>query len=937
MSIFNPYYMKSLFFSLSVFIFLVPTFGQERKINKTIEYIHSKEYDKAEEITTTLLNKTPLNPSVLLVKSMLVGSSDYSKYNIDSCYIYYSKAVYETEKLDEKTQTELCVDFKLCLSRSVFIKDSIANIAFVSYKSQNSIEKMKQFNKLFDGTSSIQFSNIFIEELYFKNAREANTSKAYEFFLVMYPNSNKKEIATSKIHELEFQRINLLNNKSDFQNYIANYPKSIFCKEVLQKIEGIDYENLKISESLTEYEEFIKNYPKSLNLNEILELFETPFYEQVIIKRDISSLNNYKLRYPTSNRLNKINETICEISFEEVKKLNSLVSFKQFVKFFPNSKFESEAQKKISELYPIVPKLLANGKYIYIDKFSGNTLISSVYEKATLFENNQAIVTQNGKYGVIDESGKTIVPILFDHVEKCVNPDLYLVTFNERQGLYNNDGQKLLDTDYEINSDFKELIGFNLFGKDDEFTTIPEYLFRIVNKSLVKYQCPYDQVPDFSDGLAIVSKGNNLEDGTLGVYSIINTDFQELIPFKYNYIESVGDNSGFFLFNTGVSAEIFGGWIYPNSGKWGVIDVKGKVLIPPVFDKIDYLYSQDNSLKKHLFVANRGRKIGTDDNPASPGNCGLIDINGTEIIPFEYQDISLGGEDKLIVNKGGSILYNEGGTYISGGQYGVIDYSNKVKVPIIYNDVILNENNYIVRKGAKLNEYGEKYIGGQYGVVTGENQIIMAPTYDFIDIYNDAPLYIMAMGCKPTSSGDPFDLRVFGGKWGFADLNGKIILPLNFSEVSITNDKNLVLLNTGKVFGNEYPGEVKVEGKFGLSDRSGKLILPVKFDEINITTNFILTKIGGKFQMFNKKGALFSDKQYDDLYTLSNNFITFRSGEKNGILKPDGTELFPAKFWATKDGEGGYVQNIGLEGSYFKIEEAGSYFYATELGEIFRE
>ncbi len=933
--------MNRLFFSLLLFILSIPTFGQERKINKTIEYIQSKEFDKAEEITTTLLNKTPLNPSVLLVKSILVGSLGYSKYNIDSCYIYYSRAIDETKKLDEKTQTELCVDFKLCIPRSQFVKDSIANIAFVSYKSQNSIEKMEQFNKLFEGTSSIQLSTIFIEELYFKNAQEANTSKAYEDFLVMYPNSNKKEIATSKIHELEFQRVNLLNNKSEFQNYIVNYPKSIFCKEVRQKIEGIDYENLKISKSLTEYEEFIKNYPKSLNLNEVLELFETPFYEQVITKRDISSLNNYKRRYPTSIRLNKINEIICEISFEEVKKLNTLVSFKQFVKFFPNSKFEAEAQKKISELYPIVPKHLANGKYIYIDKFSGNTLINSVYEKAALFENNQAIVMQNGKYGVIDESGKTIVPILFDEVSKCSNPDLYLVTSNERQGLYNNDGQKLLNTDYKIdfNSDTKELIGFNLFGKDVEYGKIPEYLFRIVNKSLVKYQCPYDEVPYFYDGLAIVSKGNDLDNSKLGVYSIINTDFQELIPFKYNYIETVGDSTGLFFFHIGISADYFGDWMYPNSGKWGVMDVNGKVLVPAVFDKIDFLYSPDNSLKKHLFVANRGRKTDTGDDPAISGNCGLIDINGNEIIPFEYQDISYGGNDKLIVNKGGDITFDEGGgTYISGGKCGVVDYSNKVKVPIIYNNVILKEKNYIVRKGAKLNEDGEKYIGGQYGVVTGENQIVMPSTYDFIDPSNEAPLYVISMGCRPMlNSPDPFDLSVFGGKWGFADLNGKIILPLNFSEVSITNDKNLVLLNTGKVFGNEYAGEVKVEGKFGLSDRSGKLILPVKFDEINVATNFIFAKIGEKYLIYNKQGVLFSDKKYDALSSLNNNFISFRIGEKNGILKPDGTELFPAKFWATKNEYGYYEQGIELVGAYFKIEEAGSYFYATETGEIFRE
>jgi outer membrane protein assembly factor BamD (BamD/ComL family) len=814
-----------------------------------------------------------------------MGSLGYSKYNIDSCYIYYSRAVKETEKLDSKSQTELCVDFKLCLSRSLFVKDSIANIAFPSYKSQNSIEKMKQFNKLYEGTLSIEFSTIFIEELYFKNTQEANNSKAYVDFLTMYPNSNKKEIATSKIHEFEFQRVNLLNNKSDFQNYIVAYPKSIFCKEVRQKIEGIDYENLKISKSLTEYEEFIKNYPNSINLNEVLELFETPFYEQTISKRDITSLNIFKIRYPTSIRLNTINEIICEISFEEVKKLNTLVSFKQFVKLFPNSKFEAEAQKKISELFPIVPKLLANGKYIYIDKFSGKTLINSVYDKASLFENNQAIVMQNGKYGVIDESGKTIVPINFDDVSKSGDPDLYLVTLNEREVFYNNEGKKVLDTDY-------------------------------------------DEVPYFSNGLAIVSKGNDLDNSKLGVYSIINSNFQELIPFKCDYIESVADNTNLFFFNIGGEGfSIPGHGVYPYSGKWGVINENGKILIPAIFDQIDYLDSPNHNQKKHLFIANRGRKMDTGEDPSIPGTCGLIDINGNEIIPFEYQDISYGGEDKLIVNKGGDLTFDYfigPWPYIDGGKWGVIDYSNKVKVPIIYDDLIFKEKNYIIQKGAKLNDSGNKYLGGKYGVVSGENHIIIPLKYDFIVPYTSGPFCIFSMGCKViTSLKSASENNADGGKWGLTDLNGKIILPANFSEVSITNDTNLVLLSTGKLF--------------GLSDLSGKLILPIKFDEINVTSNFIFAKTGTKYQIYNKQGLLFSDKKYDAFSSLNNNFISFRIGEKNGILRPDGNELFSAKFWATKNEEDGYEQDIELEGSYFKIKESGSYFYATETGEVFRE
>jgi hypothetical protein len=414
------------------------------------------------------------------------------------------------------------------------------------------------------------------------------------------------------------------------------------------------------------------------------------------------------------------------------------------------------------------------------------------------------------------------------------------------------------------------------------------------------------------------------------LYALINKDFQELIPFKYDYIEQVYGYEELYYFNVGGTAGYGeGGMIVAQGGKWGLMNSTGKVLIPPVFDKLELL-EFNNKTTTMYFLANRGRKISDSEEPNIVGSCGIIDINGNEIIPFEYQDISIGVDNQFVVNKGGALEFGRWGySFIQGGKWGVVDISNTIKIPIIYDDIYKMRQNYIVTKGSKKG-------GKKQGILSIDNKIITPINYDNISYdYSTENCFITCIGCKYYGEYDGPEM-VYGGQWGAIQNNGKLILNNNFSEILTTNDSSLLILNTGKIYGSEFPGEVKYEGKYGLSDINGKLILPLKFDEISVETNFIFAKLQGKHLIYTKTGELFHDKKFEYLSALSNNFISYRLGEKNGILKPDGSELFPPKFWATKN-EDGYSYDIGLEGPYFKIVEAGNYFYATENGDVFRE
>ncbi|MEY3079079.1 MAG: hypothetical protein RL086_232, partial [Bacteroidota bacterium] len=492
-----------------LYISLVNSFlCQERKINKTIEYIKIKNFESAEETINILSKKSQKSPTVFYVKSILFGVEDYNKFNIDSSFIYYSMAIEEIKNSDLKEQLELCSDYNICLPQSAKYKDSIAKIAFKNYKSLESIEKMKVFNEIYKGTSIIQMSNDFIEELYYKIAKDSNTTFAYLDFLKMYPNSSREKEIISKIHEIEYKSAVLKNDKSIYQVYLDTYPKSVYCDEIQKRIETLDFERTKLSLDLNEFEVFRKEYSNSKYIKELKEIFEIPYFEKVMKEHDINSLNNFKNQFPKSQYLNQVNESICEINFEAVKKINTRDAFKEYLNSFPNSKFEEEAKNKINELFPIVPKLKANGKYVYIDKYTGNDLFNVEFDEAFLYHNNQAIVKINGKYGVINDLGIKVIPTIYDNISNCSNQNLYLVSIGERVGLYNKEGKKLLDAEYEIdftheNTDF---IGFNRFGKEPSGTW-PDFLYQIINGELSQYVCEYDELPYFENGYAIVSKG----------------------------------------------------------------------------------------------------------------------------------------------------------------------------------------------------------------------------------------------------------------------------------------------------------------------------------------------------------------------------------------------------------------------------------------------
>ena len=169
--------------------------------------------------------------------------------------------------------------------------------------------------------------------------------------------------------------------------------------------------------------------------------------------------------------------------------------------------------------------------------------------------------------------------------------------------------------------------------------------------------------------------------------------------------------------------------------KYGIIDFDGKEILPCEYDEIYSLNGVKNSI-----VTVRGNKKG------------LIDSKGNIIISNEYKDI------KKLTNKyeNGFIVQNEE------NKFGVISYNKKIALECKYDEIknIYNDGNYVVKENGKLkivDSGANTFLEDKYSEIIGINS-------DNVIVKKD-------------------------NKYGVVTKTGEQLIPINYDDVSYANLK----------------------------------------------------------------------------------------------------------------------------------------------------
>lgn len=237
--------------------------------------------------------------------------------------------------------------------------------------------------------------------------------------------------------------------------------------------------------------------------------------------------------------------------------------------------------------------------------FKGQEIVSLIYDDIMVQGNTGFLtVQQNGKQGLIDRKGKLVTSLVY---EKIYSPDLGISPCKIDKNTYTFINEKGVQ--------FKETY-------DDVFSFSADGLARVMKDEKIGYvdlkgklvvPFSFSNGQDFKDGHAFVIKDDQL--GRVDVKGVFEKFGKGMgNPYDSIYIGQKGENL--------IPATVM--------KKYAFIDYEGQIVIPPVYDWVDYFNSGIAC-------------VGKD------GKYGAINQKNEVIIPLKYTFLERYKNEKIIV------------------------------------------------------------------------------------------------------------------------------------------------------------------------------------------------------------------------------------------------------------------------------------------------
>lgn len=266
-----------------------------------------------------------------------------------------------------------------------------------------------------------------------------------------------------------------------------------------------------------------------------------------------------------------------------------------------------------------------------------------------------------------------------------------------------------------------------------------------------------------------------------------HADFR-YFPVSHNGVQGIWDMAEGRLtvpHMNGVIADIYSNFAIIRYGNWsvaGILNIETDEYVIP----LGYMHFGNNTLRNGLTPASKGSR-------GSDYRMGIVDIRTGEIVAdFIYDDLSWqqGVErDYLIFRTGAEWERNSwDGDYfyaLADGFFGVMDSCGNIIIPAIYSFIRYMHGSsdlFAVTLSCKQN-------GTKMGVINSSGEIVLPIVYTHVGHFfhplgfrtSFAPINIGAEWVWDNSVesywGDG-GYELIGGKWGFIDTNGNLVIPV---------------------------------------------------------------------------------------------------------------------------------------------------------------
>ena len=327
------------------------------------------------------------------------------------------------------------------------------------------------------------------------------------------------------------------------------------------------------------------------------------------------------------------------------------------------------------------------------------------------------------------------------------------------------------------------------------------------------------------------------------------------------------------------------------TGKYGVIDLSGKEILPCEYEEITAIPNIEDAIK-----------IKKD------GKYGVIDSTGNEILKTDYQNIEALGKD----NKSGYIVQS------ADGKFGIVNYSNSLVVDAQYDkiDKVYGNDLYVVERGGK-----------QILVNKEQAEVLNSDTYNQITAI-----------LKTKDAGIIFEKD---GKYGVMNLAGEKIIDNAYEELKEAKADILIAKQNGKYGIIDLQNNQKIEFKYNsiiYNDEADIYIAETEdFNNDLIDNTFSVRQTGILTDLNTEKGYIelrndegykyynfkFEEQNEKDIFSKNTLYLSKKDG-KYGFLDKDGNVVVDYIYDdATKQNESGFA-GIKKDGKWGSIDGKGN-------------
>lgn len=560
-------------------------------------------------------------------------------------------------------------------------------------------------------------------------------------------------------------------------------------------------------------------------------------------------------------------------------------------------------KKTIVKLIFLIIIIIAIGAFFIIRNIQEK---AKTYEIATIEKEDYQYFVYNteGKYGVIDKAGKTIIPANYTQV-KIPNPSkaVFVCYTDENTQVYNEKNETIF-------TDFQNIEPLNLKNISGDLIyekTVLKYkqdekygLISIDGKKITNPIYENIDTLQYKEGELVVKQNNKFGVININGYEIIKPEYDNIVADGYYSSENGYKNDGYIVSNT-----------TDQGYRYGYISNDGEKILEPNYNELSRIsYSDENKI--YLLCAENGKY-------------GVFE-GAKNIIPNEYQDISyIDGNDFCIVQKG--------------KKYGVINLQGSMMLQVKYLQIDVNgDYMYVTDENSVQKVYDKK---GNETEISPNTAILSTNSNEdykiHIDTTNGATAYSIYQGeTKLTTENYSYLEYLFDnyfiasnaqGKIGVIDANGKIKIEMKYDTLQkiaetdliqtletatqntsiyskelnlvaqMTNatvekmDNNLIkIYNTETIQYLDYSGtqkqntEVypnnsifakKENGKWGFVGKEGNVVVDYQFDEATEVNEYGYAgvKKDGKWGVIDRNGNMTVDCIYEINNQENPNFI----------------------------------------------------------------